>query len=311
MLKWQIGGVTITSVMEMEMPIPGQLICAEASPEAIAPHAWLRPHFADDDGNIILRIQALVVESEGRRIVVDTCIGNDKPRDIPFWNKMQTTFLTDLESAGFPRDSIDAVVCTHMHVDHVGWNTMLVDPSEAAGVPGATLATAAAGADDPLEKRVWVPTFPNARYHFVSQELAHWQSADGAEYRRIQADSVRPIIDAGLADLVETDHRLTGEVRLFPTPGHTPSHVSVRISSGGADAVITGDVMHHPVQCAHPEWNATADSFPEQAHETRRAFLQRYGDRPVLVIGTHFAAPVAGHVVSDGPVWRFDPHPSA
>jgi len=153
-----------------------------------------------------------------------------------------------------------------------------------------------------------VPTFPSARYHFVSAELAHWQSAEDDENRRIQADSVRPIIDAGLADLVATDHRITDEVRLFATPGHTPCHVSVQISSSGAEAVITGDVMHHPVQCARPDWNATFDSLPEQAHQTRRAFLQRYGDRPVLVIGTHFAAPVAGHVVSDGPAWRFDPH---
>ena len=290
MLRWQIGEVTVTSVLEMEAPIPGQLICADASPEAIAPYEWLRPHFADSDGNIILRIQALVVESEGRRIAVDTCVGNDKTRDMPFWNHLQTSFLTDLASAGFPRDSIDAVVCTHMHVDHVGWNTMLEAPPEAGGEP------------------LWVPTFPNARYHFVAQELEHWQAADDEENRRIQADSVRPILDAGLADLVAPGHRLTSEVWLIATPGHTPGHVSVRISSAGAEGIITGDLMHHPVQCAHPEWNATFDSDPAQAHATRLAFLQEYADRPVLVIGTHFASPVAGHVIGDGAAWRFAPH---
>jgi len=310
MLKWQIGEVTITSVMEMEMPIPGQFICAEASPEALAPHAWLRPHFVDDDGNIILRFQALVVESGGKRIVVDTCIGNDKPRDMPFWNQLQTTFLADLESAGFPRTSIDAVVCTHMHVDHVGWNTMLVDPTDAAGVAGATPA-ATAGTDEPAETRYWVPTFPNARYHFVATELAHWQAAEDAENRRIQADSVRPIIDADLADLVATDHSITDEVHLLSTPGHTPSHVSVQISSAGAEAVITGDVMHLPMQCAHPEWNATFDSIPEQAEATRLAFLERFGDSDVLVVGTHFPAPVAGHLISDASAWRFAPYAGA
>ena len=305
MLQWRIGDVTVTSVMEMEAPIPGELILADASPEAIAPHGWLRPHFADDEGNIILRIQAFVVESRGRTIAIDTCVGNDKPRDLPIWDRMQTTFLDDFQSAGFRRESIDAVVCTHMHIDHVGWNTMLVDAADASGVPGATPAVGAGG-DARDGDRVWVPTFPNARYHFVAEELTHWQSADDAENRRIQADSIRPIIDAGLADLVDTDHRITDEVWLTPTPGHTPGHVSVCISSSGADAVITGDLMHHPVQCAHPEWNATFDSLPDQARATRLAFLRLYGDRPVLILGTHFAAPVAGRIVSDGPSWRFD-----
>lgn len=306
MLQWQVGDVTITSVMESETPIPGQLIVSEASPEALAAHDWLRPNFVDDEGNIILRIQALVIQSEGTKIVVDTCIGNDKPRGIPIWDKLQTTFLTDLSAAGFPRESINTVVCTHMHVDHVGWNTMLVDPADAAGVPGATRAVDVGG--DPQDDRVWVPTFPHARYHFVADELSHWRESDDPENRRIQADSIRPIVDAGLAEIVGTDHRITSEVRLMPTPGHTPGHVSVSIDSAGAAAVITGDVMHHPAQCAHPDWNATFDSLPEMAHESRRAFLERYGDTPVLVIGTHFATPVAGRVVREGPAWRFVPH---
>ena len=301
MLRWRIGDVTVTSVAEMELPIPGPLICAEATPEALAPYGWLRPHFADDDGNIVLRIQALIVESEGRRIAVDTCVGNDKARGMPFWDRMQTPFLSDLEAAGFPRDTIDAVVCTHLHVDHVGWNTMLVDSVAGASVPGATPASG-----DGYEGKMWVPTFPNARYHFVAEELEHWQGSDDPENQQIQADSVRPILDADLAEVVEPDHRITSEVRLEPTPGHTPAHVSVRISSGGQEAVITGDLMHHPVQCARPEWNATFDSIPDLARSTRQAFVKRYADQPVLVIGTHFASPVAGHIVAHGPAWRFD-----
>ena len=301
MLRWTIGDVTITSVAEMEMPIPGVFLVPEATPEAIAPHAWLRPHFADAEGNMVLRIQSLVVESEGRRIAVDTCVGNDKPRAMPFWDRMQTSFLADLEAAGFPRAPIDAVVCTHMHIDHVGWNTMLVDASEGDSLPGATPACG-----EGQDGKVWVPTFPNARYHFVATELEHWRGVDDTENRAIQADSVTPIVDAGLADLVGPDHRLTSEVWLEPTPGHTPGHVSVRISSAGHDAVITGDLMHHPVQVAHPEWNASFDSLPDVARSTRRSFVDRYSDKPVLVIGTHFATPVAGHIVADGGLRRFD-----
>jgi glyoxylase-like metal-dependent hydrolase (beta-lactamase superfamily II) len=172
------------------------------------------------------------------------------------------------------------VLCTHLHVDHVGWNTR-------------------------LEGDRWVPTFPKARYLFGRVELEHWQRAVGADDRQILADSVQPVIDAGLAEAVEIDHALTAEVRLEPTPGHTPGHVSVRIASHGAQAVITGDLMHHPVQCSEPDWHSHFDSDVQQARLTRRAFLGEQADRPVLVLGTHFAPPTGGWVVSAGPVWAF------
>ena len=118
-------------------------------------------------------------------------------------------------------------------------------------------------------------------------------------------DSVRPIIDAGLADLVAMDHRITPEVFLEPTPGHTPGHVSVRISSKGEDAVITGDLMHHPVQCAEPGWASNFDTDADAARSTRRAFLERYANRPVLVLGTHFATPTGGRIIRDAGAFRF------
>lgn len=278
--QWTVGDVTITSIVEMEAPIPGPLIVAEATPEALAPLAWLRPHFVDGDGNIVLRIQALVVESSGRRLVVDTCVGNDKERPIPFWSGLSLPFLADLEGAGFTRESIDTVVCTHLHVDHVGWNTMLVDGE-------------------------WVPTFPNARYLVGREEWEHWEANYAGESGDIFGDSLRPVVDAGLVDLVETDHRITGEVALEPTPGHTPGHVSVRIRSAGQEAVITGDIMHHPVQCAEPAWAATFDADADLARATRARFLDTHAERDVLVIGTHFAAPTAGRIVRDGAAYRF------
>jgi glyoxylase-like metal-dependent hydrolase (beta-lactamase superfamily II) len=122
----------------------------------------------------------------------------------------------------------------------------------------------------------------------------------------LRADSIQPVIDAGLVDLVATDAQLTEHVWLTPTPGHTPGHVSVHIRSRGEEAVITGDLAHHPAQFAHPEWRSSADTDGDMAEATRRAFIARYADRPVLVIGTHFATPTAGHIVRDGDRWRLD-----
>jgi glyoxylase-like metal-dependent hydrolase (beta-lactamase superfamily II) len=228
-----------------------------------------------------MSIHALVVESKGRKLIVDTCVGNDKDRQmVPAWHKMHGPFLSDLAAAGYARESIDRVLCTHLHVDHVGWNTMWVNDR-------------------------WVSTFPNARYLIGRKEWEHWSVAQDPDFRGPVEDSVRPIIDAGLADFVERDHRVTDEVWFEPTPGHTPGHVSVRISSRGEDAVITGDLMHHPVQCSHPHWASRFDSDPDEARKTRREFLGRYSDRPVLVFGTHFATPSAGRIVQNGDTWRF------
>jgi glyoxylase-like metal-dependent hydrolase (beta-lactamase superfamily II) len=280
MNQWRIGEVRITRVVEMETMSKATFVLPDATPENIQREPWLQPHFADANGKVRMSIHALIVESADKRIVVDTCLGNDKPRMNPPWNMLQTSFLSDLEKAGFPRESITDVLCTHLHVDHVGWNTMLVGGK-------------------------WVPTFVNARYLIGDKEWAHWSLATDKFTKDPIDDSVRPIVDAGLATLVADTHRITDEVWLEPTPGHTPGHFSVRISSHGQDAVITGDLMHHPVQCAHPEWNCGFDSIPEQARSTRRAFMERYSDRPVLVFGTHFATPSAGHIVKDGAQWRF------
>jgi glyoxylase-like metal-dependent hydrolase (beta-lactamase superfamily II) len=278
-LRWQVGDVTVTSILEFEGPLPAAGLLVGATDEAVAPYDWLRGWAVDENGGVVLRVHALVVETAGRRIVVDTCVGNDKPRAIPLMDKMQTTFLADLRAAGFAPETVDTVVCTHLHVDHVGWNTMLVD--------GA-----------------WVPTFPNARYLMVREEVDHWRDAvDPAG--DVFGDSVKPILDAGLADLVEPWHHVAPGVVLEPTPGHTPGHVSVCIRSGDDEAWISGDVMHHPVQCARPEWAAIFDDDPAAAEKTRRALLSRWADDGVLVIGTHFAAPCAGRIVREGDAYAF------
>jgi glyoxylase-like metal-dependent hydrolase (beta-lactamase superfamily II) len=284
MLKWQIGDVAVSRILELEATGGSRFILPQATPEVIRDIGWLAPHFADENGRLKMSVHALVVETPGKRLIVDTCIGNDKQRDIPTWSNLQTSFLADLEAAGFARESIDAVLCTHLHVDHVGWNTMLVD--------GA-----------------WIPTFPNARYLIGRAEFEYGRGEDEGREDLSKSpfhDSVRPVFEAGLVDLVETDHRVCDEISLEPTLGHTPGHVSVRIRSKGQEALITGDFLHHPCQFARPDWASSADYDPAAASATRQRMFSCLAEEDTLVIGTHFAAPTAGRVVADGKAWRLE-----
>jgi glyoxylase-like metal-dependent hydrolase (beta-lactamase superfamily II) len=292
--EWRIGDVKVTRVVELEGPREPEYLFRGLTPEEVQREAWLRPQFATENGRLLGSIHAFVLESGGKRIIVDTCVGNDKPRRRGIWNKLTGNFLAKLAAVGYPAESIDTVLCTHLHVDHVGWNTRLVDGR-------------------------WVPTFPNARYLFGRAEWLHWSQEQGAnitgdvtpevaenvlEARVVYEDSVRPIVDAGLHDLVDPHHRITGEIWLEPTPGHTPGHASVGISSRGQTAFITGDMMHHPIQMARPELSSNFDWSMARAQATRRSFLGRNADRPVLILGTHFPAPTAGWAVSIGESWR-------
>jgi glyoxylase-like metal-dependent hydrolase (beta-lactamase superfamily II) len=284
MLTWRIGRVTITRIVEMELVTrwrEDRPFIVEATPEALKSTPWLYPHFVNDEGSLLVSIHALLVEAPGLRLVVDTCIGNDRNRAFLGGRSLSTPFLEHLAEAGWSREGVDKVLCTHLHVDHVGWNTM-------------------------LEGGKWVPTFPNARYLIGKREYEHWNAEGEAEQQAILSDSIRPILDAGLAQLVEMDHVISPEIRLTPTTGHTPGHVSVLIESEGERAMITGDIMHHPVQIAHPDWAPSFDSDKKAAIATRRRVLGEVADEPILVIGTHFAAPTAGRVRRDGGAYRFE-----
>ena len=284
MLSWTVGAVKITRIVEIELPIaydPERPFLGEATPEALRAMPWLYPHFVDDQDRMLLSIHALLVEAPGLRLVVDTCVGNDKARGLLGKRALATPFLDHLREAGWDPATVDAVVCTHLHVDHVGWNTR-------------------------LEAGRWVPTFPNARYLIGRRELEHWSAEEDTEQKEILADSVTPILEAGLAELVEMDHRISDEISLVPTPGHTPGHVSVLIQSQGETAVITGDMTHHPCQMGHPDWSPPFDSDRKASAEMRARMFADWADQPILVIGTHYAGPTAGHVKRDGAAFRFE-----
>ncbi|MGZ3347214.1 MAG: MBL fold metallo-hydrolase, partial [Caulobacteraceae bacterium] len=206
-----------------------------------------------------------------------------RKREYDVFSNLQTSFLEDITAAGCPPDSIDTVLCTHLHLDHCGWNTR-------------------------REGDRWAPTFPNARYLFDQGELQFWQKKRDAGEAHMEHvdDAIQPVVDAGLVDFITPGHRITDEVRLIPTPGHTSGHVSVHISSAGQDAVITGDVVHHPVQLAAPDWENNFDFDKDAGARQRRRFFGLYADQPALVIGSHFAEPGAGHIVSEGDVWRLE-----
>jgi glyoxylase-like metal-dependent hydrolase (beta-lactamase superfamily II) len=227
-------------------------------------------------------VQAFLIMIAGRLIMVDPGVGNGKNRvAVPGWNHLQTDFLALLRRTGVEPDEIDFVVTTHLHFDHVGWHTQLIDEA-------------------------WQPTFSAARYLISAGEFAYWQSIPGnqiADQHAGFSDSVLPVYEAGLVDLVGDDHVVTEGVRLLPSPGHTPHHVSVLIESRGQSALITGDVMHHPCQIAHPDWGAS-DFDASQAQASRERLIERFADSETLMLGTHFADPVAGRIRREGPTFR-------
>lgn len=256
----------------------------ETTPEDWASHrTWMEPWALDPAGNLVFTIQAFLVRTRHHTILIDTCVGDHKPRpQRPFWHLQQLdTFLPRLAAAGVAPEDVDYVMCTHLHWDHVGWNTRLRDGR-------------------------WVPTFPNARYIFARQE---WESFQALHRRNPQphfADSILPVMDAGQAQLVAGDFALDDEVWLEPTPGHTPGHVCVHLASEGASAVVTGDCLHSPVQCLEPGWIVRADQDSTLAGATRRRFLERCCESGATVCATHFPEPSFGRIVQRGGAFWFD-----
>ncbi len=266
-LAWQVGGVDVVRVEETITDLDPRAIMPDCTDAHVAQcSSWLQPAFFTDDGLVRLSIHSFVVVSQGVTIVVDTCVGTDPERALP----ADPAFLDRL-AAACPGGlgGVDVVLCTHLHFDHVGWNTRVVDDER-------------------------VPTFPNARYLFAQAELDHLALDDHMD---VSEAAVQPLLDRGLVDPVPTDHQITSEVSLVSTPGHTPGHVAVRIASQGAEALITGDATHSPLQFSFPELAASRfDWDSEMSTQTRHDLVKRCVDRDILVLGTHFAPPTSGYV---------------
>ena len=238
------------------------------------------PRFSDvENGLIRLAFQSFVLRTPQGTLLVDTCVGNHKEREmIPEWHQQEFPYLERLQKAGLTPADIDFVCCTHLHGDHVGWNTR-------------------------LENGRWVPTFPNARYLFADTEIAYWEQLHEAEpdnmYRQVWDDSVLPVLLSGQAERVDSEAEILSGVRLRPAPGHTPGNVVIDLNDGKARTVMTGDVVHHPAQIEQPNWASAFDEDPDQARLTRRALLEELADTDTIMLPAHFPAPSAVRILSE------------
>ncbi|MDH3691889.1 MAG: MBL fold metallo-hydrolase [Gammaproteobacteria bacterium] len=282
-----LGDTTISRIVELEVPyLPASVLFPDSTPEALNSHReWLEPRFLTKEEMFVLSFHTYVVRTGHHTILVDTCIGNDKHRpDYPGFHMRDGSYLKDLTHYGVAPEDVDFVMCTHLHVDHVGWNTRLQDGK-------------------------WVPTFPNAKYLFARKEWEFWKKELETNGSNLEddsiADSVVPIVEAGAAVLVETDYAIDDEVWLTPSPGHTPGHYCVHLAGGGDEAVMTGDVLHSPVQCAEPDWNSTFCVLADQARATRRGLLEKYADTNVTILPAHFPTPTIGRFIGAGDTWRY------
>jgi glyoxylase-like metal-dependent hydrolase (beta-lactamase superfamily II) len=229
--------------------------------------SWLEPQFMSGDV-LALSVHSVVLRVDGRVILIDTCVGEHKPRprQRPWNERSDTGYLAGLAALGLGVEDIDIVFCTHLHADHVGWNTRLLDGR-------------------------WVPTFPRARYLMGRAELAAWQQAAAANPQVNHgsfADSVLPAIAAGQVDRVDAGHELLDGVVVCPLPGHSPGQVGLRLHRCGERALFCGDAIHHPVQLVRPDWSSAFCSDPALARQTRGAMLGEVADQGAWLIPAHF-----------------------
>ncbi|PJI86167.1 metallo-beta-lactamase superfamily protein [Yoonia maricola] len=277
----KIGEVEVWRILEIHAPfMPPEDLFPTAGSDVSAVIESLAPGSIDAvSGRLILPIQGFLLKTPSHNILVDSCVGNHKtnPNDPDWHQRSDGRFMAALTAAGIGPAEVDYVLCTHLHIDHIGWNTQLEDGR-------------------------WVPTFPNARYLMPADD----EAVQRARHSHAYIESVLPVIEAGQAELVQAGHCLGDHVTLIPTPGHTPGHVSVLVKSGDRQAIITGDALHSSAQCWHPDWHFLYDVDAEMAVTSRRDLLEQCAESNCTVLGSHFALPSIGHVKAEKDAFRWE-----
>jgi glyoxylase-like metal-dependent hydrolase (beta-lactamase superfamily II) len=288
-----VGRFSVTRIEEMLTPgfLPGFLFpdfsadVLDEHPELLAANFW---HAGS--GKVMSSMHSWLLRDGTHTILIDTGCGNRKSRALPMFQRfhmLELPYLDHLAAAGVRPEEVTLVINTHLHIDHVGWNTQLVDGR-------------------------WVPTFPNARYIFGAQEFAHWRSTEGGlvklpENGPVIEDSVMPVIEAGQAELVADDATILYGISVEPAPGHTAGQFMVKVTSGRGAIVFSGDCIHQPMQVYRPDWNSRFCEDAAAARITRRRLLDYCADRGALIMPAHFGAPHGGHVRRSGEGYRFEP----
>jgi glyoxylase-like metal-dependent hydrolase (beta-lactamase superfamily II) len=274
-MRWTIGGTEVVRVEEsVQTSFKPETLFPAFTREALAEHkAWMVPEFFDlAEDRFRTSVHTFVVRTRHHTILIDTCGGNHKNRPyLPRFHEKGHPWLERLKAAGVAPGEVDFVMCTHLHLDHVGWNTQLVDGR-------------------------WVPTFPNAKYLFHRKELDRWNPQHPTytfsplnEF--VWEDSVAPVIAAGQAQVIDDGYTLDDTLTVEPAPGHTLGHVRIRLRDGGAQAIFSGDLMHVPLQVYYPHWHTCLDDAPEAGVESRIALLETCVETNALLLPTHFASP--------------------
>ncbi|MGE0153512.1 MAG: MBL fold metallo-hydrolase [Reyranellaceae bacterium] len=281
-----LGDFRIDRAVEYEGPFirPGELF-PDFDAAELEGHDWLGPIFEPGAGRMMLSFHSFVLRTGRHTILIDTCMGNDKERPgREIGHLRRTDFPARLAAAGVKLEEVDFVMCTHLHWDHVGWNTRLQDGQ-------------------------WVPTFPRARYVMARPEYEHRDAMHARGERRLHdlsfADSILPLVRAEQALIVDDGHAIEDGVWLEVCPGHTPGNAVINVRSGQARGVFSGDTIHSPMQFVRPDWSSTACADPVQAAAARRGLMEQHADTPTLVMPAHFLAPSAGRILSRGNAFAF------